>query len=142
MLVPDVAGSLPPPGCSLAAGEPFLTGAPDLAVEVVSPDDSLAVLTRKAQRYLDAGSRLVWVVDPQRRPGHRAPPRWHDRAYHPDGGGLSGGTYLLGLEDPLATLGMRTTPGRPGRSAHAACSNRRRIKQKASSVASSHRAIT
>ena len=104
VLVPDVAW-VPAArlAASLAAGEPFLTGAPDLAVEVVSPDDSLAALTRKAQRYLDAGSRLVWVVDPQRR---RA------TVHRPDGtttmipteGALPGEDVLPGLEIPLATL--------------------------------------
>jgi Uma2 family endonuclease len=39
--------------------------APDLAVEVVSPDQSPAAIARKARTYLRAGTRLVWVVWPQ-----------------------------------------------------------------------------
>ena len=35
---------------------------PDLAVEVRSPNDSLAEMRRKAQIYLDNGTRLVWLV--------------------------------------------------------------------------------
>lgn len=39
-------------------------GAPDLAVEVVSPSNRPAELHAKVADYLAAGTRLVWVVDP------------------------------------------------------------------------------
>ena len=39
--------------------------APDLAVEVVSPNDRPRWLLDKVGEYLDAGVRLVWVIDPQ-----------------------------------------------------------------------------
>ena len=39
-------------------------GPPDLAVEVVSPTDKLKDIHEKAFEYLDAGTRLVWVVEP------------------------------------------------------------------------------
>lgn len=38
--------------------------APDLAVEVLSPDDRERDLFDKVGEYLSAGVRLVWVVDP------------------------------------------------------------------------------
>ena len=38
--------------------------APDLAVEVVSPTDIQYRVIEKAFAYLDAGTRLVWVVEP------------------------------------------------------------------------------
>ena len=37
---------------------------PDLAIEVVSPTDVHYRIVRKAFDYLEAGSRLVWVLDP------------------------------------------------------------------------------
>jgi Uma2 family endonuclease len=37
---------------------------PDLAVEILSPDDSAARLQRKIGRYLAAGTSIVWVLDP------------------------------------------------------------------------------
>ena len=37
---------------------------PDLAVEVMSPSDKVKDLRLKAQRYLDHGTRLVWLVFP------------------------------------------------------------------------------
>jgi Uma2 family endonuclease len=60
---PDVAwlaaGRLPvppPPG--------FISGAPDLAVEVVSPGNTMTELQRKVFDYLDTGAGCVWIVDP------------------------------------------------------------------------------
>ena len=38
---------------------------PDLAVEVVSPDDRTREVLDKVGEYLSAGVRLVWVIDPQ-----------------------------------------------------------------------------
>ena len=37
---------------------------PDLAIEVVSPTDAHYRIVRKAFDYLNAGTRLVWVLDP------------------------------------------------------------------------------
>jgi len=39
---------------------------PDFATEIASPNDTGAEVRRKAQRYLDAGVRLVWIVWPRR----------------------------------------------------------------------------
>lgn len=39
-------------------------GAPDLAVEVRSPSDRVAELDHKMRRYLVAGTRLGWAIDP------------------------------------------------------------------------------
>ncbi|MCS7072215.1 MAG: Uma2 family endonuclease [Anaerolinea sp.] len=40
---------------------------PDLAVEVKSPTDTIRELRRKAEQYLAAGTRLVWLVFPDDR---------------------------------------------------------------------------
>jgi len=45
----------------------FFPGAPDLAVEVLSPNDRASEVIAKVQDWLDAGSVLVGVVDPQTR---------------------------------------------------------------------------
>lgn len=37
---------------------------PDLAVEISSPSDSLMRVSEKVQAYLDAGTQMVWVIDP------------------------------------------------------------------------------
>jgi Uma2 family endonuclease len=38
---------------------------PDLAVEVVSPNDMYEEVERKVNEYLGAGVRIVWVVSPE-----------------------------------------------------------------------------
>ena len=45
----------------------FLELAPDLAVEVVSPNDSASDVQSKVEDWLAAGTRLVWVVYPDTR---------------------------------------------------------------------------
>src|SRR5439155_12030612 len=50
-----------------AEGKPegFWIGAPDLAVEVVSPSDRFDEVLEKVEEYLAAGTRLVWIVLPR-----------------------------------------------------------------------------
>lgn len=50
--------------------EAFWPGAPDLAVEVVSPDDSATEVRKKIKEYFAAGTQLVWVVYPRLREVH------------------------------------------------------------------------
>jgi Uma2 family endonuclease len=47
--------------------EAFIAGAPDLAVEILSPDDRSPDLEGKVADYFEAGARLVWIVEPRRR---------------------------------------------------------------------------
>jgi Uma2 family endonuclease len=45
----------------------FFPGAPDLAVEVLSPSDRARGVKSKVAMWLATGCRLVWVVDPKKR---------------------------------------------------------------------------
>lgn len=45
----------------------FFPGPPDLAVEVLSPDDTATEVLAKVEDWLRAGTLEVWVVDP----GHK-----------------------------------------------------------------------
>ncbi len=45
--------------------EAFWPGAPDLAVEVVSPSDTMSSVDDKVQAWLDAAAQVVWVVNPK-----------------------------------------------------------------------------
>ncbi|HEX8391641.1 MAG TPA: Uma2 family endonuclease [Longimicrobium sp.] len=64
---PDVAfvraDRLSAPGASPG----FFRGAPDLAVEVVSPYDRYGEVRTKVREYIAAGTRMVLVVDPENR---------------------------------------------------------------------------
>ena len=64
---PDVsfiaAASVPAEG--LPTG--YWEGAPTLAVEVVSPHDRVVEIDERVQDYLEAGTKQVWVLRPNRR---------------------------------------------------------------------------
>jgi Uma2 family endonuclease len=47
--------------------EGFSPVPPDLAVAVLSPEDRSQPLLGKIGEYLDAGVRLIWVIDPETR---------------------------------------------------------------------------
>ncbi len=67
VLAPDAAfvsaDRMPPPG----ERHGFAALAPDLVVEVVSPSDRAAAVADKALRWIESGTRLVWVIYPERR---------------------------------------------------------------------------
>jgi Uma2 family endonuclease len=63
---PDAAvirGERLPPGNRVG----FLDGAPDLAIEIVSPSNTAAQIREKVTDYLAAGATCVWVIDARRR---------------------------------------------------------------------------
>ena len=45
--------------------EAYWPGAPDLAVEVLSPGDTMGEVDEKIEEWLAAGCAAVWVVDPK-----------------------------------------------------------------------------
>ncbi|HUB28006.1 MAG TPA: Uma2 family endonuclease, partial [Tepidisphaeraceae bacterium] len=47
--------------------DPFIVIPPDLAVEVLSAMDLASEINRKVMDYLDAGVRLIWIIDPETR---------------------------------------------------------------------------
>ncbi len=81
--------------------------APDLAVEVVSPNDTALQMRRKANQYLTAGTRLVWVIYPEDRlvdvyqPGHDLRPCNIEDTL--DGGDVLPG-FVLPVQDVFSVL--------------------------------------
>lgn len=61
---PDVAVSLQRRQTDGVPGG-WVWGAPDVAVEVLSPSDTASALQQKTLEYFDAGARLVWIIDPR-----------------------------------------------------------------------------
>jgi len=47
--------------------EKFAEFPPDLAVEVLSPEDTVSEMQKKVEEYLTGGVPLVWIVDPANR---------------------------------------------------------------------------
>jgi Uma2 family endonuclease len=76
---------------------------PDFATEIASPNDTAAEVRRKAQRLLDAGVRLVWIVWPRRREVSVL------RSDQPEvvlreGDELDGGDVIPGFRLPVASI--------------------------------------
>jgi Uma2 family endonuclease len=76
---------------------------PDLAVEVVSPNDKADGLLEKVEEYFLAGVLQVWVVYPRRRVAHVFE-SFTQIKVTAEGQELDGGTILPGFRVPLATL--------------------------------------
>ena len=49
----------------------YVTRPPLIAIEILSPDDSLAAMRAKAAEYRDFGIENIWIVDPEARVVHR-----------------------------------------------------------------------
>ena len=72
----DFGGNAHGPDVSFfsAAKVPLIAGnkrvqrfVPDLAIEIVSQNDTFQSLMRKKQRYRDCGTREVWIISPETR---------------------------------------------------------------------------
>ncbi|MGH2587135.1 MAG: Uma2 family endonuclease [Dehalococcoidia bacterium] len=83
--------------------ETFWPGAPDLAVEVLSPSDRFTTVIEKVYDYLNAGSRLVWVIDPPGRSAAIFRPEEPPQLLGEDGV-LDGGDLLPGFCLPLREI--------------------------------------
>ena len=77
--------------------------APDLAAEILSPDDRPGEVLAKVGDWLAAGVRLVWVIDPDRRAasGYRADGSVATVSSDAD---MDGEAVLPGLSFPLSDL--------------------------------------
>ncbi|HEX8671450.1 MAG TPA: Uma2 family endonuclease [Longimicrobium sp.] len=67
VLVPDVSFVTAAREHEFEEDEGYFPGAPDLAVEVISPTDRYSEVALKVQKYLKAGARMVVVIDPPKR---------------------------------------------------------------------------
>ncbi len=81
----------------------YFPGAPDLAVEVVSPTDKAGALMLKIADYLTAGTQQIWIVEPTTRTVTVYRPGGAARVYGADDM-LDGGDLLPGLALPVGAL--------------------------------------
>ena len=77
--------------------------APDLAVEVVSPNDRYVEVIEKVERYHRAGVPLVWLVQPRRRAVEVHPLGQEPRLLR-EGDTLDGGDVVPGFRLPIADV--------------------------------------
>jgi Uma2 family endonuclease len=77
--------------------------APDLAVEILSPDDRPGEVLEKVAEWLRAGTRLVWVLHPERGVAHVHRADGTIALVHPDGA-LDGEDVLPGFSSPIREI--------------------------------------
>jgi Uma2 family endonuclease len=80
---------------------------PDLAVEVLSENNTLEEMERKLGEYFFAGVGLVWIVDPRKRRAKVYITPDAPAAILDETGALDGGNVLPGFTLPLAELFAR-----------------------------------
>lgn len=80
----------------------YFPGHPDLAVEVISPNDRYMDVEAKVARYLDAGTSMVIVVNPRNETAKIATP--HGSTVVNIDGALTGGDVVPGWSLPLREL--------------------------------------
>ena len=106
LLLPDVAFIRKERAPTLDL-ELFAPVMPDLAVEIMSPSQSLAQARRKAKVYLRHGTAMVWLVDPAEKNAeiwtaeNRDAPQSETIGMDDE---LSGGAVLPGFKLPLRHL--------------------------------------
>lgn len=81
----------------------FYPGAPDLAVEVLSPDDRPGYVREKVAEWLESGTHAVWVVDPRDRTVTVHEPRRKAKRLD-ETGTLRGEDVLPGFEMSVASI--------------------------------------
>lgn len=82
----------------------FVRVVPDVAAEVISPNDQYYAVDQKVDEYLEAGIRLVWVVNPSSRTVMVYRSRGGDPSRLTDRDELSGEDVLPGFSCPIADL--------------------------------------
>jgi Uma2 family endonuclease len=88
-LRPPWEGALPPIG--------YTSAAPDLVVEVRSPEQRWKDIVEKVAEYLGVGARSVWVIDPQAQRVTAFSPDQEPRTFAPEND-LDGGAFLPGFQ--------------------------------------------
>jgi Uma2 family endonuclease len=81
----------------------YLRLAPDLAVEVISPSDRAGQVSENVAEYLEAGVRLLWVIEPRQRTVTVYTPNQNARVLR-EGDILDGGDVLPGFSVAVAEL--------------------------------------
>lgn len=81
----------------------FFQGAPDLAVEVKSPNNTRREMDERLKDFFESGTRLAWVIDPETQTVEVCTSPI-ERKLIGSGGLLEGGDVLPGFSYPIADL--------------------------------------
>ncbi|MBI3415394.1 MAG: Uma2 family endonuclease [Verrucomicrobia bacterium] len=81
----------------------FFQGAPDLAVEILSPSNTRREVDERLNDFFSSGAKLAWIIDPDRELVEICHAPTQRRLLGP-GGSLDGEDLLPGFQYPVADL--------------------------------------
>jgi Uma2 family endonuclease len=81
----------------------FFPGAPDLAIEILSPNNTRAEIDARLKDFFSSGARLAWIIDPESE-SVEVCRSLTDRKLIGSGGFLEGEDLLPGFRYPIADL--------------------------------------
>ncbi len=81
----------------------YLDGAPTLAIEIVSKNDTLSKTRTKVDEFLEAGSKVAWIIHPKQKCVFVRTPEEPEMKYI-IGQSIPGGDILPGFEFPVAEI--------------------------------------
>ncbi len=81
----------------------FFPGAPDLAVEILSPNSTRAEMDERLKDFFASGTKLAWIIDPSAQRAEICHSLTH-RELVGSGGFLEGEDLLPGFRYPIADL--------------------------------------
>jgi Uma2 family endonuclease len=99
--IPDVAYVMP--SNDQQGDDGFFKGAPDFAVEVLSPSNDPVEMQQRVGEYLTAGTQLIWLVDPEMRTVDVYTPGGLRETYRDDQV-LDGGMILPGFKVTVSQI--------------------------------------
>ncbi len=88
--------------------------APDWAIEVISPGDTVLELEEKIDEYLSAGVRLVWVINPERKVV-KVHVQGRPTEEYRSGDELTGGDVMPGFRCSISSLFTMPSPRTGGK---------------------------
>lgn len=87
----------------MGSPDKFLSGAPDLAIEVLSPSDRMTQINRKMDHYFEHGTKVIWLVNWQKEQVHIYTPDTIEALTGPNDT-LTGGVALPGFKCKLLKI--------------------------------------
>ena len=97
--LPDIALVITDP----SPDSPYLDGAPDMVIEIKSPEDRISFVFGKLKEYFENGTKLAWIVLPEEESVLAVTPDTPPRTFGIDDT-LDGGSLLPGLAVPVKEL--------------------------------------
>lgn len=103
LLAPDLALTLVTRLHGESAERGYPARAPDVVIEILSPTDRIGPVNEKVSLYLEAGVRIIWLIDPDRKAITQYAPNQPARLLQ-SGDTLTAESVLPGFQLPVSDI--------------------------------------